>query len=117
MIGVYVSDLEKMREFYVRYFHAAEQADNSPSRGRRTCCLDFKKGRKLRLIQKQEEGFGEKACFEMDFHMGSQGKVNAVMYALMENGYETFFHPRRSRDEVYGGWVVDPEGNHIEVIV
>jgi len=121
-IALYVDDLEKMKEFYVRFFKAtANQKYHNPKTGLQTYFLSFDDGARLEIMQRPEmtsKAIGEHTLgyAHIAFQLGSPEKVDLLTNVLQEAGYPLLNGPRVTGDGYYESVLTDPEGNLIELV-
>jgi len=124
-VAIWTDDLEVMKRFYVKYFHAApnEKYVNS-TKGFSSYFLCFESGARLEIMQlhgmagsgrtpgEQRKGFAHLA-----FSLGSRQAVDALTSTLREEGYPVLDGPRTTGDGYYESTVLDPESNRLELTV
>lgn len=121
-IALWVSDIEKMREFYCLYFKA-EASDKyiNPLKQFSSYFLSFQDGARLEImnkpglespLQSMVSGWAHIA-----FSAGSKNAVNELTEKLRSDGYTIAGEPRTTGDGYYESVVLDPEGNQIEITV
>lgn len=138
-VALWVSDLEKMRFFYEKYFgaHAGKKYENSKKRFE-SYFLNFDSGIRLELMKKEgvvfcEEGDSQSASFSGDadryvcperigyahiaFAVGGETAVDRLTAELAEQGIPVLSGPRRTGDGYYESVIADPEGNVVEITV
>lgn len=121
-IAVYVKDLEKTREFYIKYFDAvSNEMYHNLKTGFKSYFLSFKSGARLEIMNKPEisdsrntNSFG---YAHFAFSVGSKEKVDALSERLKADGYCVVSGPRTTGDGYYESCVLDDEGNQIEITV
>lgn len=120
-IAVYVSDLETMKDFYIRYFGAtANQGYYNPVTGLRTFFLAFDGEVRLEIMSRPDMKEGAKEALQtgfahLAFGVGSREKVDQRTALLKADGYTIAGPPRVTGDGYYESVVLDPEGNRIEI--
>lgn len=122
-IAMYVNDLEKAREFFLKYFGAASnEGYHNPKTDFRSYFLSFGKGSRLELMTKPHMWDPEKECnrtgyVHIAFSLGSKEAVDALTQRLKADGYEVISGPRTTGDGYYESCIVGIEGNQIEITV
>lgn len=124
-IALWTKDLEKMKSFYERYFHAqAGEKYSNPKKQFESYFLSFESGSRLELMQmpnvpdstndvyKQFTGF-----IHFAISSGSKDRVDSLTLQLKNDGFEILDGPRTTGDGYYESVVLDPEGNRIEITV
>ena len=122
-IALYVSDLDAMRTFYVKYFGAkSNDIYHNRSTGFSSYFLTFDNGARLELMSRPEIADRQKPIFEsgfihLAFSVGSKQAVDNLTATLKSDGFEVISGPRTTGDGYYESCVLDPEGNQIEITV
>lgn len=122
-IAMYVSDLEREKAFFEKYFGAksGELYHNSKT-GFRSYFLSFSDGARLEIMNKPDvtvradtspvTGFAHIAI-----SLGSREEVDRMTEKLRLDGFEVTSCPRVTGDGYYESCVLDYEGNCIELTV
>ena len=122
-IALYVSDLDAMRDFYVKYFGAISNSGyHNPATDFRSYFLTFKSGARLELMTRPEISDRTKPIFEsgfihLAFSVGSKEAVDILTAQLKADGFSVISGPRTTGDGYYESCISDPEGNQIEITV
>jgi len=122
-IAIWVSDLDTMRNFYVRYFKGTSGAlYENPKKNFSSYFLTFDEGARLELMQnpKIHMPFSENehvGLIHFAMSVGSEPEVDALTERLQADGYKVVGEPRTTGDGYYESVVLDPEGNRIEITV
>jgi lactoylglutathione lyase len=124
-IAIFTQDLEKMKNFYEKYFNAiAGQIYINPKTQFHSYFLTFEKGGRLELmfrpdipdslndIYKQFSGL-----IHFAISVGSEEKVNAMTEQFRADGFEILDGPRWTGDGYYESVVLDCEKNRIEITI
>ena len=120
-VSMYVNDLEKMKEFFVKYFKATvtDKYENFQT-GYTYCYLKFDEGSRLSLVSgsnivdrpKQENLRGlNRFAIAVD----SKETVQAITDQLANDGYQIVNGFRMNGYGEYESRILDPEGNEIEI--
>lgn len=119
--AVYVRDMERMKAFYGEFFGAQVREEYwDKAHKYQICLLGFEGGCGLELFYQAGLADGSQTAFERSgythvaFSAGGRAKVNTLVGALSEQGYEVVDGPRDFSDR-YECWVLDPEGNIVEI--
>ena len=120
-IAMYVNDLERVKDFFVRYFGA--QANNiyhNKNTGFRSYFLSFENGSRLEIMNKPDQMDIEKPLartgyIHIAFRLGSKEAVNTLTDKLRTDGYEVISGPRTTGDGYYESCIIGIEGNQIEI--
>lgn len=122
-IAMYVNDLEKAREFFIRYFSGtANDLYHNPRTGFHSYFLTFEDSSWLEIMtkpgladagsQQNHTGYAHIA-----FSTGSKKKVDELTRRLAADGYQVLSGPRTTGDGYYESSVVGFEGNIVEITV
>lgn len=119
--AMYVTDLEKAKNFFVRYFEAipGERYQNLTT-GFCSYFLRFEDGTRLEIMHKEGllPGAGAHMGFaHIAFSLGSKEAVDALTEVLRTDGYCVISGPRTTGDGYYESCILDGEGNQIELTV
>ena len=120
-IAMYVSDLEKAREFFVEFFGAvSNEGYHNVKTGFRSCFLSFENGARLEImnrpeLQEDERGLHRTGYAHIAFRLGSKQAVDALSERLQQNGYPVVSGPRTTGDGYYESCIIGIEGNQIEI--
>lgn len=122
-IAMYVQDLEKTRDFFVKYFAAKSNAMyHNPNTDFKSYFLSFDDGARLEIMQKpgvevQTENQMRTGFIHVAISVGSKEQVDKLTETLMQDGYTVTSGPRTTGDGYYESCVVAVEGNLIEITV
>jgi lactoylglutathione lyase len=124
-IALWTDDLERLKQFYVRYFAAeAGPAYVNPSKGFQSCFLSFKGGARMEMMQTSRlspvvlaSGAERMGLTHFAMALGSEELVDAMTKTLANAGHRVLDGPRRTGDGYYESVVLDPDGNRIELTV
>ncbi|MGF1758672.1 VOC family protein [Photobacterium sagamiensis] len=122
-IAVWAKDLEKLKEFYIKYFNAtANEKYFNPAKNFSSYFLSFDSGARLEVMhiptipQNQNNAYDQITGFvHLAFSIGSEEKVDRLTQRLARDGFEVLDGPRKTGDGYYESCVLDPEGNRIEI--
>lgn len=120
-IAMYVCDLEKVKEFFIRFFGAhSNEMYHNPKTGLRSYFLSFAEGARLEIMNRPEVVVAERSLFQqgyihLSFSVGTKEKVDELTRTLAEQGYEVLSGPRTTGDGFYESCIVGPEGYQIEL--
>ena len=122
-IGLYVNDLEKAREFFVRYLDGrANDGYHNQTTGFRSYFIRFESGTRLEIMTRPGMTDAEKALYRtgfshVAFSVGSKERVNELTDRLRADGYQVLSGPRTTGDGYYESLVIALEDNQIEIMV
>ncbi|MDY2627320.1 MAG: VOC family protein [Lachnospiraceae bacterium] len=120
-IAMYVNDLERVKDFFVRYFGAkANNIYHNKNTGFRSYFLSFENGARLEIMNKPDQMDMEKSLartgyIHIAFRLGSKEAVNRLTDKLRTDGYEVISGPRTTGDGYYESCIIGIEGNQIEI--
>ena len=120
-IAMYVTDLEKTKDFFVKYFNAAVD-ENYYNKASGFCSyfLSFDGGARLEIMTKPQIQANEKALehagyIHIAFRLGSKQAVDELTQRLCEDGYRVVSGPRMTGDGYYESCIAGIEENLIEI--
>ena len=122
-VAMWVSDLEKMKTFYEKYFHAkAGNRYHNPIKNFSSYFLTFENDCRLEIMSRPDilKSGERKELFGFTHHaisVGSKERVNSLTELLRGNGYAIVGEPRTTGDGYYESVILDPENNRIEITV
>ena len=120
-IAMYVNDLEKTRDFFVKYFNAtSNEGYHNKKTDFRSYFLSFDGGARLEIMNKPQLNDDEKALnhtgyIHIAFSLGSKMAVNELTEKLRNDGYAVVSGPRTTGDGYYESCIIGIEGNQIEI--
>lgn len=120
-IALYVKDLEKAKDFFVKYLggKSNDQYHNQKT-GFRSYFISFDDGARLELMTRPEiiDSGKDKYCTgyaHVAFSLGSKTAVDELTLKLNNDGYQVLNGPRTTGDGYYESAVVAIENNMIEL--
>lgn len=124
-IAVWVSDLEKMKGFYVKYFSGTPNTVyHNQNTGFRSYFLTFANGSRLELMEmpkvheiKNSTKRQYLGLAHIAFSVGSREAVDSLTERLVNDGFELASAPRTTGDGYYESCIFDPELNRIEITI
>lgn len=121
--AMYVKDLEKAKDFFIKYFGAVpNEGYHNKNTDFRSYFLSFDEGARLEIMTRPSMDDAEKTAartglIHLAFGVGSEEKVDELTARLKADGYEVLSGPRTTGDGYYESCVVGIEGNLIEITV
>jgi lactoylglutathione lyase len=121
-LAIWVKDLEKMKDFYTRFFNMnCNDKYVNETKGFSSYFLSFEGGARIEImhrpdISKQAAKAGTFFGFtHFAISVGSKERVDELTEAIRSAGYEITGEPRTTGDGYYESVVADPEGNLVEI--
>lgn len=120
-LAMYVEDLEKAKNFFIKYFGAtSNEVYHNKTTAFRSYFLTFDDGARLEIMNKptiannryKQEANG---YIHIAFSVGNKEKVDELTLQLENDGYEVVSGPRTTGDGYYESCIVGIEGNLIEI--
>lgn len=123
-LALWTLDLEKLRDFYVKYFDASSNDKYvNPKTGLETYFLRFESGARLEIMTrpevlafKQDHMNRSTGFAHFAFDLESRENVDNLTDKLFKDGYEVIGEPRVTGDGYYESVVLDPDGNTVELV-
>ena len=122
-VALYVCDLERTRDFFVKYFDGkANSGYHNQTTGFRSYFISFDDGARLELMNKPDMVDSEKISnrtgyAHLAFSVGSKEKVDELTEKLRSDSYRIISGPRTTGDGYYESCVVIIEDNQIEITI
>lgn len=122
-IAIYVTDIEAMKDFYVKYFGCSQNAMyHNPVTGLRTYFLTWESVARLELMSRPDVNQSSSDPFRRGLihfavSVGSPQSVDDLTQRLEQDGYTIYSYPRTTGDGYYESVILDPEGNMVEITV
>ncbi|HRW22198.1 MAG TPA: VOC family protein [Bacteroidales bacterium] len=121
-IAIWVNDLEKMKEFYIKYFHVSCNTKyENKIKNFSSYFLSFNDGAKIEIMHRPDitEPSETKGLINGLAHLaisvGSTEKVTEITERLRNDNYKIVSEPRFTGDGFFESVVLDPELNYIEI--
>ena len=124
-LAVWVKDLEEMKDFYCRYFHAtANDKYVNSAKQFQSYFLSFAGGPRLELMQmpavpdSKDNVYDQFTGFiHFAISLGSKERVDEMTKLFLQDGFEVLDGPRFTGDGYYESVILDPEKNRIELTI
>ena len=122
-VAMYVNDLEKTKDFFIKYFEAkANDGYHNKETGFKSYFLCFNDGTRLEImtspmIVNRDKDLARTGFIHIAFSAENKEKVDQLTLQLKEDGYKVISGPRNTGDGYYESCVLDIEGNQIEITV
>lgn len=120
-VAMYVNELEKTKDFFVKYFHAIpNEGYHNENTDFRSYFLSFDDGARLEIMHKpdmvdSEKDLARTGYAHICFSLGSKEAVNELTSRMKSDGYTVVSGPRTTGDGYYESCIVGIEGNQIEI--
>lgn len=120
-IAMYVNDLEKAKDFFMKYFNATSNEEyHNEKTNFRSYFLSFDDGARLEIMNKpnmvdNEKHLTETGYIHIAFSLGNKEAVNELTDKLKDDGYYVISEPRTTGDGYYESCIIGFEGNQIEI--
>ncbi|MBQ7980477.1 MAG: glyoxalase, partial [Oscillospiraceae bacterium] len=114
-------DLEKAREFFVKYFNAvSNEGYHNKKTEFRSYFLSFDNGARLEIMNKPQMTDDKKVLnhtgyIHIAFKLGSKAAVDELTEKMRIDGYTVVSEPRTTGDGYYESCIIGIEGNLIEI--
>ena len=121
--AMYVIDLEAVRDFFMRYFHAkSNDMYHNKKSDFKSYFLSFEDGSKLEIMTRPglaDEPKNPLQCgfIHLAMSVGSKEKVDELTETLQKDGFELVSGPRTTGDGCYESCFYGPENNLIEITI
>jgi len=120
-IAIWTNELERAREFYVKYFNGkSNEKYVNPKKGFASYFVTFEGGAALEIMQRMDVTEGKEGLFiglaHFAFSVGSKENVDNMIELFRKEGYTILGEPRTTGDGFYEGSISDPDGNIVEII-
>ncbi|OUP49266.1 VOC family protein [Lachnoclostridium sp. An181] len=122
-IAMYVTDLEKAKNFFVTYLGAvSNDGYHNKNTDFRSYFLSFDDGARLEIMNKpdmkdMEKPLARTGFVHIAFSVGSKENVDALTNTLKADGFEVISGPRTTGDGYYESCIIGIEGNQIEITI
>ncbi len=119
-VALYIQDLEKAKDFFVRFFDAQSgPIYQNKKTGFQSYFLSFASGSRLEVMTRPVLASSAQApaCgyAHLAFSVGSKERVDALTQTLAQAGVQVVSGPRVTGDGYYESCVLGPENNLIEI--
>lgn len=120
-IAIWTNELERAREFYVKYFNGkSNEKYVNPKKGFASYFVTFEGGAALEIMQRTDVTGEKEGLFiglaHFAFSVGSKENVDGMIELFRKEGYTILGESRTTGDGFYEGSISDPDGNIVEII-
>lgn len=122
-IAMYVNNLEKTREFFIKYLGAkSNEGYHNKKTDFRSYFLSFEDGARLEIMNKpgmvdEQKALQRTGYIHIAFSVGSKEKVDELTALMKADGFDVISGPRTTGDGYYESCVIGMEGNQIEITI
>ena len=120
-VALYVNDLERAKEFFIKYFEAKSNDEYHNTKTEfRSYFLSFDSGARLEIMKKPnmidtEKDLTRTGYIHIAFSLGSRKAVDELTEKLRKDGYTVVSRPRITGDGYYESCIIGIEDNLIEI--
>ena len=125
-IAIWVKDIDKVCEFYRKYFGGNIQPlYHNPTKQFTSRFVTFEDGARLEVMNNPNVGTLTESMFHVEhlgiahisFSVGSKETVDLLTKEMSDDGVTIVGEPRTTGDGYYESVVLDPESNRIEITI
>ena len=117
-IAIWVKDIDKVSEFYRKYFGGnIHPLYHNPTKQFTSRFVTFDDGARLEVMNNPNVELFHVEQFHVAFSVGSKEKVDLLTKEMSNDGITIVGEPRTTGDGYYESVVLDPEGNRIEITI
>lgn len=122
-LAITVSDLQRAKDFFARYFGCTMGTDyHNPRTGLHSCFVSFDGEPRLELMQWEgikvvPARLQDKTYFHLSVSVGSKEQVDAMTARLQTDGYTVKSGPRTTGDGYYESAIALWDGIEIEITI
>jgi lactoylglutathione lyase len=122
-VALYVNDLEKARDFFIKYFDGkSNDGYHNKTTDFRSYFISFDDGSRLEIMTRPEladtpKELNRTGFIHIAFSVGSKEKVDQLTARLKNDGYEVLSGPRTTGDGYYESSILGIDNNQIEITV
>lgn len=123
-MAIWVKDIDKVCEFYRKYFGGVvHPIYHNPAKQFTSRFVTFDDGARLEIMHRPDIGTTEMFHVEhlgfthLSFSVGSKEEVDHLTQQMSSEGVPVVSQPRTTGDGYYESVVLDPEGNRIEITI
>jgi lactoylglutathione lyase len=120
-IAIWTSDLETVKDFYLKYFKCkAGKKYINPVKRFSSYFITFEEGSRIELMKREDIKTGRAGetlgLAHVSINAGSRENVDKLTAKIERDGHTIAGRPRVTGDGYYESVVLDPEGNVVELI-
>jgi len=122
-IAIWTPDLDRLKEFYEKYFSArCGEKYSNPDKGYDSYFLTFDNGARIEIMHRADIPLSPlnpmtqaTGYTHLSLAVESVEEVDRLTRLLTANGYPLVDGPRQTGDGYYESIVLDPDGNRLEI--
>lgn len=120
-IALWTNDLERSRDFYVKYFNGKSNDKYvNLKKGFSSYFVVFEGGASLEIMKRLDITDVKAGSYiglaHFAFSVGTKEKVDEMTEILRRDKYQIFSEPRITGDGFYEAAFMDPDGNIVEIV-
>ncbi len=122
-VAMYVNDIEKARDFFVKYLDGKSNAGyHNVKTDFRSYFISFDDGSRLEIMNRpdmtdEEKVLNRTGLIHIAFSVGSKERVDELTGRLNSAGFDIVSGPRTTGDGYYESCIIAIEGNQIEITI
>ena len=124
-VAIWVNDIDKVCEFYRKYFGGIVQPlYHNPAKQFTSRFVTFEGGARLEIMHRPDitltfhvEHSEHLGFAHLSFSVGSKEDVDHLTRQMSKEGIQVVGQPRTTGDGYYESVVLDPEGNRVEITI
>lgn len=134
-IAIWVNDIDKICEFYRKYFGGVvHPIYHNPAKQFTSRFVTFEDGTRLEIMHRPDITVGTNVWpvtsptfhvehlehlgyAHLSFSVGSKEEVDRLTRQMSDDGIQVIGEPRTTGDGYYESVVLDPEGNRVEITI
>ncbi|MBE6024965.1 MAG: glyoxalase [Cellulosilyticum sp.] len=121
-VAVYAIDLERSKDYYVKYFNAISNDKYTNTKGFSSYFITFSSGARLEIMSHTNLSIRSvkdmmNGWSHIAFSVGSKENVLKLTEQIISDGYELLSPPRETGDGYFESCVADPDGNRVEITI
>lgn len=124
-LAIWTDDLERLRQFYEKYFGAiAGERYHNPTKKFHSYFLSFSSGPRLEIMSVPDLDGKDRDAMKpllglahFAVSVGSKAQVDLLTEQFRSDGFVIAGEPRTTGDGYYESVILDPDGNRIELTV
>lgn len=121
-IAIWAKDIEGLKNFYCKYFNGkSSELYVNEGKGFQSYFISFGDGARLEIMnskKSQDRQSGDTIIGLAHFAIGFKTMFDVMekTKTLKEDGFKILSEPRTTGDGYFESVVLDPEGNHLEIV-